>query len=179
MLSIIMLHWCHHGTVRHKEQREGEDHGRPRPLDSVARCPFTRGAYGSRRRSLHGGCTRAHCPAGFRLHSSRLRDLTEHIGEIQKRGGIAHIDPAGFQTDRDGARADAEGDEADKEKVLPDQTRRNSSPPPGPTYIEQEQQEKAEPAEDDQCLYPVGGITEGHATENRVACIDPEDVGDL
>ena len=25
----------------------------------------------------------------------------------------------------------------------------------------------------------MGGITEGHATENRVACIDPEDVGDL
>ena len=51
--------------------------------------------------------------------------------------------------------------------------------PEGGTIVQQEQQEKAEPAEDDQCLYPVGGITEGHATENRVACIDPEDVGDL
>ena len=179
MLSIIMLHRCHHGPVRHKEQREREDHDRPAFLHAETLAMVTRCAYGSHRCSLHGDRARPHCPSGFRCHPSRLRDLSEHVGQIQKRSGVAHIDPAGFQADRDGARADAEGDEADEKEVLPDQTRCDPLPLPGHTYIEHEHQEKAEPAEEDQYLHPTGSVREGHATEDLVACIDPEDVGDL
>ena len=37
MLSIIMLHRCHHGPVHHKEQGERKDHGHPRLLHSAVR----------------------------------------------------------------------------------------------------------------------------------------------